>query len=210
MARTTGPKCRLARGLGASGVDIEIKSRSRDIADKCRWGSKPGKPKGYRSGKLSNYGEQLNMKQTMKRYYGVHEKQFRRYYHEAEKRKGSTADNLMRILETRLDNVVYRAGYAVTRADARQLVNHGHVVVNGQRVNIPSFSVNLNDVIEVREASRKSPRVLGAVEIAKQYDVSPWLDVDFAKFRCVFSDFPNGEQWPAFFKVNQVIELYSK
>lgn len=210
MARTTGPKCRLARGLGSTGVDIEIKSRAKELSDKCRWGSKPGKPKGYRSGKLSNYGEQLDMKQTMKRYYGVHERQFRRYYHEAEKAKGSTADNLMKTLESRLDNVVYRSGFAVTRADARQLVNHGHVMINGQRVNIPSCLVKVGDVVEIKQSSRKSMRILDAIEIAKQYDVSPWIDADFAKFRTVLSDIPTAEQWPAFFKVNLVIELYSK
>lgn len=189
--------------------DIEIKSGLRDIKEKCKFDRAPGKP-GPRRGKPSNYALQLMMKQTFRRFYGVQEKQFRRYYKMADKAKGSTGNNLMRILETRLDNVVYRAGFASTRSEARQMVSHGHVLVNGRRVKIPSYLLSVNDVLELSAAAKKHVRVQQALALAENKEDSAWIEVDAATHKATFTAHPDADQMPHFFKVNLVVELYSK
>lgn len=206
MAKYTGPKCRLSRAVGH---DLLLKSGTRPHDKKCRADTLPGKAAGRR-GRKSDYGDQLRMKQMIRFYYGVLEKQFRRYYQLADKRKGSTGVNLMLLLESRLDNLVYRLGFACTRAEARQLVNHGHITVNGQRVTIASYQVSLGDTIAVAERSRKHMRIDAAVEIARQRGLNEWLDVDLNKLSGVYSNYPTAEQLPPEFAVNLVVELYSK
>jgi small subunit ribosomal protein S4 len=150
------------------------------------------------------------MKQRIKRYYGVLEKQFRKYYKEADRRKGSTGDNLLQLLETRLDNVVYRMGFASTRAEARQLVNHKAILVNDNSVNIPSYEVNVDDVIAVREKSKKQERIINALELAQQRPEFEWLSVNTKEMSGVFKRYPEGDEFPPEFEIHMVVELYSK
>lgn len=206
MAKYIGPKCKLSR---REGTDLQLKSGMRDIGSKCKLNSPPGQH-GARRGRLTDYGAQLRMKQMIRRYYGVLERQFKRYYMLADKLKGSTGENLLRILESRLDNVVYRMGFGATRAEARQLVNHKAVLVNGKVVNIPSYLVKPNDVIEIRDKSKKQLRIVAALELAKQRAQSEWLDVDSKQLRGVFKSYPEMSQLPVEFMVNMVVELYSK
>ena len=206
MAKYIGPKCRLSR---REGTDLQLKSGMRAIDSKCKLDKLPGMH-GLSKGRLSDYGVQLRMKQMMRRYYGVLERQFRRYYHEAERIKGNTGENLLRMLEARLDNVVYRLGLASTRAEARQLVNHGSVLVNGEVVNIPSCLVLPNDVIEVRGKAKNQLRVKAALALAEQRAASEWLEMDAKQMRGVFKRYPDVNELPSEFKVNLVIELYSK
>lgn len=205
MARYTGPKCKLSR---REGTDLLLKSGMRSIESKCKLNSQPGQH-GQRR-RLSDYGVQLRMKQTVRRYYGVLEKQFRRYYKDADRQKGSTGENLLLILETRLDNVAYRMGFASTRAEARQLVTHKAVMVNGIVVNIPSYVVKPNDVIEIREKAKKQLRIRAAVELAQQRPPQPWIDVDAQNLKGIFKSYPEASDFPSEFKVSLIVELFSK
>lgn len=206
MARYIGPKCRLSR---REKTDLQLKSGIRSIDTKCRIDKLPGMH-WQRRGRTTDYGVQLRMKQMIRRYYGVLEKQFRNYYEAAEKMKGSTGDNLLHLLESRLDNVVYRMGFAATRAEARQLVSHKAITVNGKTINIPSYQVNANDVVEVRERSKNQLRIKAALELAQQRQAVSWIEVDSKKMTGTFKDKPDVTELPAEFKINLVVELYSK
>lgn len=205
MGRYIGPKCKLSR---REGTDLEHKSR-------LRLGGKPKydvnkKPGVGTSGRLTDYGVQFRMKQLIKRYYLVSEKQFRKYYDVADSRKGTTGTELLRLLESRLDNVVYRLGFASTRSEARQLVSHKGILVNGKIVNIASFRVVPGDVVAVREKAQKQMRVQAALELSQTTELSPWLSLDRKGMSGVFTAHPELEDLPAIFKVNLVVELYSK
>ena len=206
MAKYTGPKCRLSR---REGVDLQLKSKARALDSKCKADVPPGQF-GARGSKLTDYGVQLRMKQLIKRYYGMLERQFHNYYEKAERLKGASGDNLLRLLESRLDNVVYRMGFAATRAEARQLVNHRAIEVNGQVVNIPSYEVAPNDEIAVRESRRKQTRINAALEASKDAVTPEWLTVDTSKMTGVFKRYPEAGEFPPEFKVHLVVELYSK
>lgn len=206
MARYIGPKCRLSR---REKTDLQLKSGIRAIDTKCNLERTPGQH-WQRRGRSTDYGTQLRMKQLIRRYYGVLEKQFRNYYKKADRMKGSTGDNLLHLLETRLDNVVYRMGFAATRAEARQLVTHKAVLVNGTIVNIPSYVVQPNDVIEICEKAKKQLRITAALDLAQQREPASWLEVDVKKFTGTFKNLPEVSELPQEFKVNLVVELYSK
>ena len=206
MARYTGPRYRLSR---AYGVNLEPDSGIRPIEEKCRFTSLPGK-NGQRRGKLSNYALQKNMKQMMRHNWGVLEKQFRRYYREADRLSGSTGDNLLTLLESRLDNVVYRMGFGVTRNEARQLITHRSIKVNGVLVDKPSYTVKPGDVVEVREKSRSQLRIKAAIELASQRPEFDWLEMDYEQFSGIYSSYPDPARFYDMFKVNLVVELYSK
>lgn len=206
MAKYTGPKCRLSR---REGTDLQLKSNIRTIASKCNADTPPGQF-GKRRGRITDYGVQLRMKQLIKRYYGILEKQFHKYYQEADRLKGSTGYSLLRLLESRLDNIVYRMGFAATRAEARQLVNHRSVLVNGKIVNIPSFLVTPESEIAIREKSKKQARILSAVELAQQRTLVEWLSVNTKDLSGVFKRYPEQDELPTEFKVHLVVELYSK
>jgi small subunit ribosomal protein S4 len=206
MAHYLGPKCKLSR---REGTDLMHKSGVRPITTKCKLDTLPGQH-GQKRGRLSDYGRQLRMKQMIRRYYSVLERQFHKYYEEADRQKGSTGDNLLRLLESRLDNVVYRLGFASTRAEARQLISHKAITVNGHTVNIPSYMVKPNDVIEVREKSKGQLRVATALELAQQRPQSQWLEVDAKEMRGIFKSYPDPADFPAIFKVSLVVELFSK
>lgn len=206
MARYIGPKCRLSR---REKTDLQLKSGIRAIDTKCNLERTPGQHWQRRS-RLTDYGTQLRMKQMIRRYYGVLEKQFRNCYKQADKMKGSTGDNLLRLLEVRLDNVVYRMGFAATRAEARQLVSHKAVLVNGTIVNIPSYAVKPNDVIEIREKAKKQLRISAALDLAQQREPVSWIDIDTKKLSGTFKVLPDVSELPKEFKVNLVVELYSK
>lgn len=206
MARYIGPKCKLSRRDGA---DLSLKSRSRALETKCKLAKAPGQH-GDRRSRLSDYGVQLREKQKLRRIYGVLEKQFRNYYKEASRLKGSTGENLLRLLEGRLDNVVYRMGFGSTRSEARQLVSHRAILVNGRVVNIPSFQVSPADVIAVRERSRQQVRIRDSMTLAEQSGLPSWLDVDSAKFEGVFKAFPDRSDLPSDINESLVVELYSK
>ena len=186
MARYLGPKLKLSR---REGTDLFLKSGVRAIDSKCKLESAPGQH-GARKPRLSEYGLQLREKQKVRRIYGVLEKQFRNYYKEAARLKGNTGENLLQLLETRLDNVVYRMGFGATRAESRQLVSHKSVMVNGRVVNIPSFKVSANDVVSIREKSRTQARIKAALEVAAQREKPTWVEVDSAKMEGAFKRIP--------------------
>src|SRR3990167_3776631 len=206
MARYLGPKCRLSR---REKTDLQPKSGIRAIDSKRKFEHSPGQHWQRRS-RGTDYGVQLRMKQLIRRYYGVLEKQFRHHYHRAERLPGSTGDNLLVLLESRLDNVVYRMGFAATRGEARQLVSHQSILVNGGVVNIPSYSVQPDDVIEVRYKAKKQLRVKAALDLAQQRNSISWMEVDTKKMSGKFKNYPDMAELPAEFKVNLVVELYSK
>jgi small subunit ribosomal protein S4 len=206
MARYLGPKCRLSR---RERTDLQLKSGIRAIDTKCNLERIPGQH-WQRRGRTTDYGTQLRMKQMIRRYYGVLEKQFRNYYKTADSLKGSTGDNLLLLLESRLDNVVYRMGFAATRAEARQLVSHKAVKVNGYIVNVASYHVKPNDVIEIRDRAKKQLRIKAALELMQQRAPAPWIEVDPKKMVGTFKQTPDIADLPAEFKVNLVVELYSK
>ncbi|MCB1827218.1 MAG: 30S ribosomal protein S4 [Coxiellaceae bacterium] len=206
MARYIGPKCRLSR---REKTDLGLKSGIRGIDTKCNLERTPGQH-WQRRGRLTDYGTQLRMKQMIRRYYGVLEKQFRNCYKKADKMKGSTGDNLLRLLESRLDNVVYRMGFAATRAEARQLVAHKTILVNGTVVNIPSYAVQPNDIVEIREKAKKQLRISAAIDLAQQREPVSWIETDTKKLSGTFKDLPDVSELPQEFKVNLVVELYSK
>ncbi len=206
MAKYIGPKCRLSR---REQTDLQLKSGIRAIDNKCNLERTPGQHWQRRT-RSTDYGMQLRMKQLVRRYYGVLEKQFRRYYKSADRMKGSTGDSLLRLLESRLDNVVYRMGFAATRAEARQLVSHKSILVNGTVVNIPSYVVRTGDAVEVRDKAKKQLRIVAAIDLAQQREPVSWLDVDTEKFAGIFKDEPEISELPKEFKVNLIVELYSK
>ena len=206
MARYLGPKLRLSR---REKTDLQHKSGIRAIDSKCNLERTPGQQWQRRS-RSTDYSTQLRMKQLLRRYYAVLEKQFRNYYKKADLMKGSTGDNLLGLLESRLDNVVYRMGFAATRAEARQLVSHKCVLVNGCIVNIPSYHVSVSDQIEIRDRAKKQLRIIAAVDLAQQRPQVSWIEVDSKKLAGTFKGDPEISELPAEFKVNLVVELYSK
>ncbi|HEY1992499.1 MAG TPA: 30S ribosomal protein S4 [Gammaproteobacteria bacterium] len=206
MARYLGPKCKLSR---REGTDLFLKSSVRPLESKCRIESAPGQH-GAKRGRLSDYGIQLREKQKLRRMYGVLERQFRRYYKEAARRTGATGQTLLQILECRLDNVVYRMGFAVTRAEARQLVSHKAIEVNGKIVNIPSYQVKAEDVISVREAAKSQLRIQSALQVAKQVGLPEWVEVDESKMTGKFKSVPERTDFLPDINENLVVELYSK
>jgi len=206
MARYLGPKLKLSR---REGTDLFLKSGVRAIDTKCKIETIPGQH-GARRGRLSDYGIQLREKQKVRRIYGVLEKQFRNYYKDAARIKGNTGENLLQLLEKRLDNVVYRMGYASTRAEARQLVSHKAIVVNGQVVNIPSFTVKADDVVSVREKSKTQARIVAALELADQREKPLWVEVDNKKLEGVFKRVPDRSDLSAEINEQLIVELYSK
>lgn len=206
MARYIGPTCKLSR---REGTDLFLKSGARALDSKCKLESVPGQH-GARRGRLSDYGVQLREKQKVRRTYGIMEKQFRGYYKEAARRKGATGENLLKLLETRLDNVVYRMGFGSTRAESRQLVSHKAISVNGHTVNIPSFQVKEGDVIAIREKAKNQLRIQNAITIAGQRSDVEWVDVNADKKEGVFTRVPDRSDLPAEINENLIVELYSK
>lgn len=206
MARYLGPKLKLSR---REGTDLFLKSGVRAIDSKCKIDTAPGQH-GARKPRLSDYGSQLREKQKVRRIYGILERQFRNYYKEANRLKGNTGENLLVLLESRLDNVVYRMGFAATRAEARQLVSHKAIVVNGRVVNIPSFQVSVNDVVAIREKAKKQARIKASLELAEQREKPTWLEVDAAKVEGVFKRVPERSDLSADINEHLIVELYSK
>ena len=206
MARYLGPKLKLSR---REGTDLFLKSGVRAIDSKCKLESAPGQH-GARKPRLSEYGLQLREKQKVRRIYGVLEKQFRNYYKDAARTKGNTGENLLQLLETRLDNVVYRMGFGATRAESRQLVSHKSIMVNGRVVNIPSFKVSANDVVSIREKSRTQARIKAALEVAAQREKPTWVEVDSAKMEGAFKRVPERSDLSAEINEQLIVELYSK
>ena len=206
MARYIGPKLKLAR---REGTDLYHKSGVRPIDSKCKIDNPPGQH-GARRTRLSDYAIQLREKQKVRRIYGVLEKQFRNYYKKADRQRGATGENLLRLLESRLDNVVYRMGFGSTRAESRQLVSHRSVLVNGQSVNIPSYQVSPEDVVSVTEKARSQLRIQAALQLASQRAPVEWVDVDPTKMEGVFRLHPDREELPAEINENLIVELYSK
>ena len=206
MARYLGPTCKLSR---REGTDLFLKSGVRPLESKCRAESAPGQH-GQRRGRLSDYGVQLREKQKVRRIYGILEKQFRNYYKSAARKKGNTGENLLTLLESRLDNVVYRMGFGSTRAESRQLVAHNAILVNGAKVNIASFSVSAGDVISLREKAKKQLRVQSALQLAAQRSESSWVNVNSEKMEGTFVRNPDREDLPSEINENLIVELYSK
>ena len=207
MAKYIGPKAKLSR---REGTDLFLKSARRSIADKAKFDSKPGQHGRTSGQRTSDYGLQLREKQKVKRIYGVLERQFRRYFAEADRRRGNTGENLLSLLESRLDNVVYRMGFASTRAEARQLVSHKAIFVNGNPVNIPSYSVKAGDVVSVREKSKNQARVIEALQLAGQIGFPAWVEVDTAKSQGVFKKSPDRDEFGADINESLIVELYSR
>jgi len=207
VARYLGPKAKLSR---REGTDLFLKSARRAISDKAKFDSKPGQHGRTSGSRTSDYGIQLREKQKVKRMYGVLERQFRRYFAEAERRKGNTGENLLSLLESRLDNVVYRMGFGSTRAEARQLVSHKGIVVNGQVVNIPSYAVKVGDTVAVRENAKKQLRVLDSVKLAESIGFAAWVSVDTTKLEGIFKKTPDRDEFGAEIKEALIVELYSR
>jgi small subunit ribosomal protein S4 len=207
MARYLGPKCKLSR---REGTDLFLKSGVKSLESKCKLEVPPGGVKGERKTRLSDYGLQLREKQKLRRMYGVLERQFRGYYTRAAGRPGATGENLLKLLEGRLDNVVYRMGFAATRAEARQLVGHKNVKVNGETVNVPSYQCKGGDVITVAEGAQKQLRVQNALQIKSQVGFPEWVEVDDKKFSGVLKQLPDRGDILPDINENLVVELYSK
>ncbi len=208
MARYIGPKCKLSR---REGTDLYLKSGIRPLDSKCKLETPPGQAgaSGKRA-RLSDYALQLREKQKLRRIYGVLERQFRNYYKEAARIKGSTGENLLGLLEGRLDNVVYRMGFGATRAEARQLVAHKAILVDGQTVNIPSYQVKPNQVVGIRERAKKQARITDAIQLSKQRTVPGWIEVDEKKMEGTLKSLPDRSDLPAEINESLVVELYSK
>ncbi|MBV1790330.1 30S ribosomal protein S4 [Marinobacterium sp. D7] len=206
MARYLGPKCKLSR---REGTDLFLKSGVRALDSKCKAETVPG-VHGARRGRLSDYGLQLREKQKVRRTYGILERQFRSYYKEAARQKGATGEVLLQLLESRLDNVVYRMGYGSTRAEARQIVSHRQITVNGQSVNVPSYQVQEGDVVAVREKAKNQLRIKHALELAAQRAPVEWIEVDTAKMEGVFKTRPERSDLSADINEHLIVELYSK
>lgn len=206
MARYRGPRCKLSR---REGTDLFLTSGVRPIESKCKAETIPGQH-GQRRGRLSDYGVQLREKQKVRRLYGVLEKQFRSYYKEAARRKGATGENLLKLLESRLDNVAYRMGFGATRAEARQLVAHKALLVNGKAVNIPSYQVQMGDVIAIREKAKKQLRIQNSIAVASQRGEVEWVDVNAGNLEGTYKRVPDRGDLPAEINENLIVELYSK
>lgn len=206
MARYIGPKCKLAR---REGTDLFLKSARRSLDSKCKIDNPPGQH-GAKKPRLSDYGLQLREKQKIRRIYGVLERQFRKYFAEAVRRKGSTGENLLQILESRLDNVVYRMGFGSTRAEARQLVSHKSLTVNGIVVNIPSYQVKSGDVVAIREKAKKQVRIQEALSLAAQSGFPAWVTVDEKKMEGTFKNLPERSDLSSDINEQLVVEFYSK
>ncbi len=208
MARYIGPTCKLARREGA---DLSLKSPARAIDSKCKLEQKPGQHGAARKGKMSDYAVQLREKQKVKRIYGLLERQFRNYYKKASSKKGNTGESLLQLLETRLDNVIYRMGFAVTRPQARQLVSHRGVQVNGKVVNLPSYQVRTGDQIQLTEKAQRQLRVEESLKVSTDMDLAPaWVEVDAKKFSGVFKAMPERSDLPSDINEALIVELYSK
>ena len=207
MARYLGPKAKLSR---REGTDLFLKSARRAIGDKAKFDSKPGQHGRTSGARTSDYGLQLREKQKVKRMYGILEKQFRRYFEEADQRKGNTGGNLLSLLESRLDNVSYRMGFGSTRAEARQLVSHRAITVNGKCVNIPSFLVKAGDLIAVRDKSKKQNRIVEALQLAQQVGLPAWVEVSVEKAEGTFKSVPDRDQFAADINESLIVELYSR
>ena len=207
MARYIGPKCKLSR---RQGIDLGLKSRARPIETKCQMEKPPGQHGDNRGRRQSDYALQLREKQKLRYIYGILERQFRNYYKKAARRKGATGENLLKLLEARLDNVVYRMGFGTTRAESRQLVSHKAIVVNGTVVNVPSFQVSPEDLIEVREKARKQVRIQDSLAIAEQLGFPDWVEVDTKKMEGRLKAIPDRADLPADINESLVVELYSK
>ncbi|RYY03807.1 MAG: 30S ribosomal protein S4 [Gammaproteobacteria bacterium] len=206
MARYIGPTCKLSR---REGTDLFLKSGARALDSKCKLETAPGQH-GQRRGRLSDYGVQLREKQKVRRIYGILEKQFRGYYKEAARRKGASGENLLKLLESRLDNVVYRMGFGSTRSESRQLVSHKAISVNGKTVNIASYQVAAGDVVAVREKAKKQLRIQNAINLAGQRSNVEWVDVNAEKKEGVYKRVPDRSDLPADINENLIVELYSK
>lgn len=207
VARYLGPKAKLSRREAS---DLLLKSARRSISDKAKFDSKPGQHGRTSGQRTSDFGVQLREKQKVKRTYGVLERQFRRYFAEADRRRGNTGANLLFLLESRLDNVVFRMGFASTRAEARQIVSHKAITVNGQAVNIPSFLVKAGDVVAVREKSKKQARVIEALELAKQIGFPAWVEVSVDKVEGTFKKTPDRDEFGSDINESLIVELYSR
>jgi small subunit ribosomal protein S4 len=207
MARYTGPKCKLAR---REGTDLFLKSARRSLDSKCKLDVKPGQH-GQKSGaRTSDYGLQLREKQKLRRIYGLLERQFRRYFAEAARRKGSTGTNLLQLLESRLDNVVYRMGFGSTRAEARQLVSHGSIIVNGKKLNVPSALVKSGDVVATTDKAKSQLRIQDALQLAEKVGFPSWVEVDPKKMTGTFKGAPERTEFGQDINESLVVELYSK
>jgi len=206
MARYIGPKCKLSRREGA---DLFLKSARRSLDSKCKLEQAPGQH-GAKTPRLSDFGVHLREKQKIRRIYGVLERQFRRYFEAASARKGSTGENLLKLLESRLDNVVYRMGFGSTRAESRQMVSHKAIVVNGIVVNIASYQVKPGDVVSVREKAKKQARVLEALSLAEGIGFPSWVQVDSKKMEGVFKNMPERSDLSSDLNESLVVEYYSK
>ncbi len=207
MARYTGPRCKLSR---REGTDLFLKSSRRALDSKCKLDSRPGQHGRTSGARTSDYGKQLREKQKVKRTYGVLERQFRRYFAEAERRKGNTGETLLQLLECRLDNVVYRMGFGSTRAEARQLISHKSILVNGRVLNIPSAQIRSGDVVAVREKSRTQARIQDSLNLADQTGFPDWVSVDKAKMEGIFRQVPDRSEISADINESLVVELYSR
>jgi len=207
VARYLGPKAKLSR---REGTDLFLKSARRAIGDKAKFDSKPGQHGRTSGARTSDYGLQLREKQKVKRMYGILERQFRRYFEEADRRKGNTGANLLSLLESRLDNVVYRMGFGSTRAEARQMVSHKAITVNGNSVNIPSYLVKAGDIVAVREKSKKQNRVVEALQLAQQVGMPAWVEVSLDKAEGTFKSVPDRDQFGADINESLIVELYSR
>lgn len=207
MARYIGPKCKLSR---REGTDLFLKSRVRALDSKCKLETPPGQQGEGRRRRLSDYGLQLREKQKLRRIYGVMERQFRNYYRKAAHGKGATGENLLQMLECRLDNVVYRMGFGSTRAESRQLVSHKAIQVNGETINVPSYQVSPSDVISIRDRSKKQARIQEAMALSAQYGFPEWVDVDPKAMKGTFNRVPDRGDFGADINEHLVVELYSK
>jgi small subunit ribosomal protein S4 len=207
VARYLGPKAKLSR---REGTDLFLKSARRPIGDKAKFDSKPGQHGRTSGARTSDFGLQLREKQKVKRMYGILERQFRRYFAEAERRKGNTGANLLMLLESRLDNVVYRMGFGSTRAEARQLVSHKSITVNNAVVNIASYLVKVGDTVAVREKAKKQLRIIDAVKLAEGMGMAAWVSVDAAKLEGIFKKTPDRDEFGADIKEALIVELYSR
>lgn len=207
MARYTGPRCRLSR---REGMDLMLTSRTRPLDSKCKLDAPPGQHGARRQRRMSDYALQLREKQKLRRMYGVLERQFQNYYKKAARRKGATGENLLRLLECRLDNIVYRMGFGSTRSESRQLVSHKSVMVNGRCVSIPSYQVALSDVVAIRERARKQQRIQDSIALTEQYGFPGWVEVDAEKMEGVLKSLPEREDLPPDINEQLVVELYSK
>lgn len=206
MARYLGPTCKLSR---REGTDLFLKSRGKSLEGKCKLDQRPGQH-GAKRTRSSDYALQLRAKQRIRRIYGILEKQFRNYYHLADMQKGATGENLLNLLETRLDNVVYRMGFASTRAEARQLVSHKAIIVNNQITNIPSYHVQPGDEIKIREKSKKQQRIIDSLNVTEQYGFPVWIEVNVKEMTGTFKSLPDRVDLGSDINEQLVVELYSK